>query len=112
MCGCVCIRGRTARAAALWSRMSAIWRGMRWISVRTAWLAPRGDGRWRSTGAVWFSSTATSWRRVALAVTVYPPSDDHLFQLRRRYRTIGCQPACRTPDGTLSTFGLLDLVKL
>jgi hypothetical protein len=24
-------------------------------------LAPRGDGRWRSTRAVWFSSTATSW---------------------------------------------------
>ncbi len=24
-------------------------------------VAPRGDGRWRSTRAVWFSSTATSW---------------------------------------------------
>src|SRR3981189_1594607 len=40
-------------------------------------------------------------RRVALAVAVYPPSGDHLFQLRRRYRTMGCQPACRTPDRTL-----------
>src|SRR5258705_7018396 len=40
-------------------------------------------------------------RRVALAVTVYPPSGDHLVQLRRRYRTTGCQPACRTPDRTL-----------
>ena len=34
------------------------------------------------------------------------------LQLRRRYRTIGCQPACRTPDRNLSTLGLLDLVKL
>jgi hypothetical protein len=24
-------------------------------------VGPRGDGRWRSTRAVWFSSTATSW---------------------------------------------------
>src|ERR1700744_6052486 len=40
-------------------------------------------------------------RRVVLAVAVYPPSGEHLFQLRRRYRTIGCQPACRTPDRTL-----------
>jgi len=29
------------------------------------------------------------------------PTGRHLFQLRRRYRTIGCQPACRTPDRTL-----------
>ena len=33
--GCVCIRGRTARSGALWSRISATWRGMQWISVRT-----------------------------------------------------------------------------
>jgi hypothetical protein len=34
--------------------------------------------RWAvgSTRAVWFSSTATSWRRVVLAVAVYPPSGD------------------------------------
>ena len=30
-----------------------------------------------------------------------PTVGRHLFQLRRRYRTIGCQPACRTPDRTL-----------
>src|ERR1700723_2844587 len=42
-------------------------------------------------------------RRVVFAVAVYPPSGDHLFPLQRRYRTIGCQPACRTPDRTLVT---------
>ena len=40
-------------------------------------------------------------RRVVLAVTVYTSSGDHLFRLRPRYRTIGCQPACRTPGRTL-----------
>src|SRR5277367_3065285 len=40
-------------------------------------------------------------RRVGFAVAVYLPWGDHLFQLRRRYRTIGCQPACRTSDRTL-----------
>src|ERR1700730_3104525 len=40
-------------------------------------------------------------RRELLAGAVYAPSGDHLFQLRRRYRTIGCQPPCRTPDRTL-----------
>src|SRR3977135_4289585 len=39
-------------------------------------------------------------RRVAFAVAGYPPSGGALSQLRR-YRTIGCQPACRTPDRTL-----------
>ena len=41
-----------------------------------------------------------------------PTVGRHLFQLRRRYRTIGCQPACRTPHRTLSTLGLLDVIKL
>ena len=27
--------GKTARSGALWSRISAIWPGMQWISVRT-----------------------------------------------------------------------------
>ena len=40
-------------------------------------------------------------RRVVLAVAVYRPLGDIFFQLRRRYRAIGCQPACRTPDRTL-----------
>src|ERR1700688_301147 len=40
-------------------------------------------------------------RRVVLAVAVYPPSGDDLFPLRRRYRTIGGQPACRPPHRTL-----------
>jgi len=28
---------------------------------QTRIVGPRGDGQWRSTRAVWFSSTATSW---------------------------------------------------
>src|SRR6185369_6050411 len=51
--------------------------------------------------AVWFSSTATSWSPSSFSCRDLPPVGRHLFQLRRRYRTIGCQPACRTPDRTL-----------
>jgi hypothetical protein len=39
--------------------------GMQWISVTVRWLAPRGDGRWRWTRAVWFSSTGPVGRRLA-----------------------------------------------
>ena len=62
--------------------------------------------------AVWFSSTATSWSPSSFSCRGLPPVGRHLFQLRRRYRTIGCQPACRTPHRTLSTLGLLDVIKL
>ncbi len=64
-----------------------------------------------STRAVWFSSTATSWSPNSFSCRGLPNVGRRSFQLRR-YRTIGCQPACRTPDRTLSTLGLIDLVKL
>jgi len=64
MCGCVCIRGRTARSAALWSRISAIWLGMQWISVRTMWLAPRGDGRGARRGRSAFRRQRPVGRRL------------------------------------------------
>jgi hypothetical protein len=54
--------------------------GMQWISVTVRWLAPRGDGRWRWTRAVWFSSTGPVGRRLVLAVAVYLRS--HLSTLR------------------------------
>src|SRR6476660_54836 len=100
MCGCVCTRGLTARSAALWLRISAIWRGMKWISVRTMWLARHEDGRWRSTRAVWFSSTATSW----------PPNSFHWRFTHRRATFFSLADALsdnwvpasvQNPDGTL-----------
>src|ERR1700751_2701648 len=57
-----------------------------------------GDAR---RGRFGFRRQRPVGRRVVLAVAGYPPSGEYLFQLRRRYRTIGCQPACRTPDRTL-----------
>src|ERR1700751_4787681 len=57
-----------------------------------------GDAR---RGRVGFRRQRPVGRRVVVAVAVSPPSGEYLFQLRRRYRTIGCQPACRTPDRTL-----------
>src|ERR1700751_1683574 len=57
-----------------------------------------GDAR---RGRVGFRRQRPVGRRVVVAVAVSPPSGEYLFQLRRRYRTIGCQPACRAPDRTL-----------
>src|SRR3954466_9128711 len=51
-------------------------------------------------------------RRVVLAVAVYPPSGDIFSSCGGAIGQYGGQPACRTPDRTLSTLGLLDLVKL
>src|SRR5258707_14633222 len=42
--------------------------------VRTISLAPRGDGRWRSTRAGWVSSTAPRWPPRSFSCRGYPPS--------------------------------------
>ena len=46
--------------------------------------------------AVWCSSTATSWPPSSIRCRGLPSVGRPSFQLRRRCRTIGCQPACRT----------------
>jgi hypothetical protein len=40
MHGCVSIRGLAAGCAALWSKISATWLGMQWISVSTKFVGP------------------------------------------------------------------------
>jgi hypothetical protein len=75
-------------------------------------VGPRGDGRWRSTRAVWFSSTATSWSPSSFSCHGLPTVGRPSFPVAAALSDNTVPARVQTPVRTLSTLGLLDLVKL